>query len=462
MTDGPVERLESAGMRAAGYLPNAVVRRLARPYNRVQRRRADRTFQAREREELAPATDAPQHVLVVVVDALRADTLDTSLTPFLHERSVETARTPAPWTFPAVSSLFTGQYPHEHGAMRQSDDANRGADDLVVPPQLPDDQQLLSDAFAAAGYDTYGAFAFHMPFFALSGRFERHALYDDAPAKELLADYRNWLDERSDERTFAYLHLGDLHEPVDPPGCYWLKHDVDDSIQNIRRWAFETETDPGSAARRYQAHRKRLYRAATDYVDDQLRELRNGLVRHVGDEFALVVTGDHGEAFWEHSSYDADNFVDSRPAHCVDHGGTPYECLTRVPLVVEGLDVEAGPTSLIDIAPTLCDALGHPNALSTSGKSLFEERPDDRVLLVEAARYGHEKKAAYSGDWKLLVSKGDDVAAGFSLPDEDPTDLPRDVERRLAETLPPWPDGTGADVSVSGIARDRLEDLGYV
>ena len=447
--------------RLGERLPAGVKRRLAGPYNRVQIARADREFRGRDLPTLDPAVDAPRHVVCVVVDALRADAIDPGTTPYLADRHVGSAVTPAPWTFPAVASLVTGQYPHEHGAMRTSDDADCGATDLVLPPDLPADRQTLPEVFAAAGYDTYGGFAFHMPFFALGGRFETHALYDDAPAASVLDDFADWFAPRDDERTFSYLHLGDLHEPVDPPARYWDAHDVDGDVGGLSRWRYETDSDPGPEGKHYREHRRRLYSAAADYVDDRLAALADVVTGR--DDVALVVTADHGEALWEWTAFDAARFVDSRPAHGVDHGGTPYESGARVPLVLDGLDGEAdGPVSLVDLAPTLLDSLGHPDAIPTTGYTLATAPPEDRVLLTEAARYGHEKKAVYQNEWKLLVSKGDDRAVGFRVPDEEPVQLPDPVERRLTEALPAWPDGDRPEQQVSGVARDRLEDLGYV
>jgi hypothetical protein len=95
-----------------------------------------------------------------------------------------------------------------------------------------------------------------------------------------------------------------------------------------------------------------------------------------------------------------------------------------------------------------------------SGESLGDSRDPDRVLLTESARYGSEKRAVYTDNWKLLISESDDVAVGFELPDETQTVLPTDIERRLRSAVPPWPDGEDTRV-VDGAVRDRLEDLGY-
>jgi arylsulfatase A-like enzyme len=181
----------------------------------------------------------------------------------------------------------------------------------------------------------------------------------------------------------------------------------------------------------------------------------------------FVVTGDHGEGFWEHAALDAEHFVDSRPAYCVGHGGTPYESVTQVPLIVDGLSLDGfdsdGPISLIDIAPTILEAVGVTEAGGTTGRSLFNEVPPDRIVLTEAARYGYEKKAVYYEGWKRILSEGDDVSLGFSIPAERVTEIPPEIEAVMTDALPAWPDadGTAPEQEVSKTVERRLEQLGY-
>jgi len=71
------------------------------------------------------------NVLIVVADALRADHLgcygypkptSPNIDQFAQEGLVfEKATTIAPWTKPAIASLFTSLYPHQHGALYMLD-----------------------------------------------------------------------------------------------------------------------------------------------------------------------------------------------------------------------------------------------------------------------------------------------------------------------------------------------------
>lgn len=445
---------------AGTYLPGSIRSVLSDAHSRIQERQADRAFKNRASPDIATSSTSPRHVLCIVVDALREDMVDGELTSFLAGLDGSVAVAPASWTFPSVSSLLTGQYPHTNGAMRQTDNPDNATEaELTLPPKLSEAVQTLPDYFAGAGYETYGGFAFQMPFLAASGRFQTHRLYSDADATQVLDEYLNWVGTRRNRPTFGYLHLSDLHEPVTPPTEYWETHEIDRDIPNITGWDYTDGTD-SEAAERYRTHRRRLYRAGVDYVDDQLASFFEEFVQRLDTEPVVVVTSDHGEALWEQAEFDAEHFYDSRPAYAVGHGGTPYESVARVPLLGYNIDVSGPNTSLVDVTPTLLERLGIDPLSAIDGHALSDSVPGDRIRLIEATRYGYERKAAYLDEWKLLVSPGDDEAVGFSLPEETPTVLPDDVRTDLQQALPPWPTGE-AERTVEGAVQQRLEALGY-
>lgn len=91
------------------------------------------------------------NVLLIVIDTLRADRLEVggasrATTPYLDSfaaRSVAFthAQSPRAKTTPAVASLMTGLYPHEHGVRDLS---------TPVDPSIP----TVAEAFTDAGYST--------------------------------------------------------------------------------------------------------------------------------------------------------------------------------------------------------------------------------------------------------------------------------------------------------------------
>lgn len=436
-------------------LPPEAKRVLAIPYDWYQTRRADKKFANKEWPTADPSADAPEHIVCVVVDALRADHVTEELTPFLAGFNGTDAITPGAWTFPAMASFLTGLYPHEHGAMRRTDEIDN-SDGFTLPPRLDDDRVTVTERLAGADYDTYGGFGHDTPFIALSGRFETHELYHSISgnADDVLGDNADWIDGR--DRTFSLLHLADPHIPVDPPDAYWEKHDIDRSIDGIENWRYNSTSDCDEDCRRYRDHRRRLYRAAVDYVDDAIERYVKRLDATL-DDYLLLVTADHGEALWEHVDFDLEYFDGTG---CVDHGGAPYEELARVPLLTNRPWEFDAPSSLIDVAPTVLDAVGLDGG-SMAGTSLRGDVPEDRKVLVEGSLNGHEKKAIYDGDYKLIVSPGDGVEVGLSVPGDEPIEIPDDRREAMVDALPPWPDGSDAETDVSDVVEDRLADLGY-
>jgi arylsulfatase A-like enzyme len=93
------------------------------------------------------------------------------------------------------------------------------------------------------------------------------------------------------------------------------------------------------------------------------------------------VTADHGESFFEHKTY-------------VGHGLFLNDNEIRIPLVVKlPANKHAGeriqePVGLIDVAPSILDALGVPLSEGFQGKSLLSPRPGAPEACPEII-YGH-------------------------------------------------------------------------
>lgn len=110
------------------------------------------------------------------------------------------------------------------------------------------------------------------------------------------------------------------------------------------------------------------------------------------------------------------------------------------------------------VTPTVLDAVG----LDGTGEdgdgsplarvvSPFGTVPERR-LLVEGVgvRDGYEEMTVYDGDRKLVVSRGDDTAVGFALPEETPCELPETMGASIREALPPRP-GLGIGGASDGV-----------
>src|SRR5262249_14764550 len=138
--------------------------------------------------------------------------------------------------------------------------------------------------------------------------------------------------------------------------------------------------------------------------DAMIGQLLEAMDRRGRLERAVVAyTADHGEEFHDHGG--------------VWHGRTLYEEVLHVPfaLSVPGLAPRriAAPVSMIDLAPTLLDALGVPPAASSRGRSPLPPlgggaAARERPLLAETnfTIDGRHLIALRDRDRKLIVHLG--------------------------------------------------------
>ena len=167
-----------------------------------------------------PGPRAPD-VLLVTVDTLRADALQPygsrdSQTPRLAQLAdqgivYEAATTPMPLTRPAVASILTGLYPHQHGV---ENNWNR----------LPEERETLAEMLRARGYQTAGFTAVRGllgPEAGIAQGFETFRAPPKGPT-EIRADRvvrraLRWVKGADRRRpVFLWVHLFDPHQPYAP------------------------------------------------------------------------------------------------------------------------------------------------------------------------------------------------------------------------------------------------------
>jgi lipoteichoic acid synthase len=135
------------------------------------------------------------------------------------------------------------------------------------------------------------------------------------------------------------------------------------------------------------------YMNALHEGDAALGELLNGLrTRQIDDETMVVVFGDHGEAFGEHSG----NFAHTLFIH-EENVRVPY-VIAAPGLIAEPIRVERT-VSVIDTAPTILDLLGLAPAAGHQGASLL--RPEARMALFYTD-YSLGWLGLRDGCWKYL------------------------------------------------------------
>jgi arylsulfatase A-like enzyme len=337
------------------------------------------------------------NVLFIVLDAARAVSFGSygytrgttpNLDRFAREGfTFENAYTPAVYTLAAMSSVWTSQAPDRHHG------------EVAFNAPLPKDRLMLAEILTAQGIHTAG-FVANGVAGALNG-FERGFSEFDEPWKTTgsqASSFRHvipgFLDrmKKDGKRFFAYVHYREPHEPYDPPPPFNTAFGADTPIPKRRR-------DGGDAAKEWLAdvnsgkvrptadeidHLRRLYDGNLAFADHEVGYLRSELeARGLLDNTVVIVTGDHGEALFEHGH--------------VGHNGQVFEESARVPLIVTFPKVLGGAANpgarvpalvdLTDIAPTVLELFGLQGAGGSArafqGASLIPYFVDPRLFRTD-------------------------------------------------------------------------------
>lgn len=451
----------------------------------------------------ACAGSEPTHwnVLVIGPDTIRADHLSVNgyagaTTPNLDRLAAEgvdfrQAITVAPRTWQSFASILTGLYPPRHGVRHVYDD-----------PLRPD-TATMATALAAVGYRTAALDAGTYIRGITDGRGfgEIFAFDRKHPGIDLTERFIAWMTRASEQPFFGFVWLPGAHWPYvgagfleDPAACEHESHAF-----NFGRYGISTEghdlrlAEPDSMRRllwtpdptaRARAHRIAHYDAEVRETDALIDRLVAGL-REAGalDRTIVVVTSDHGESFGEHGY--------------LQHGPRVDEPVMRVPLILRLPPAHPAHQSgrvvdelvrVVDLFPTLLDAIGEPVPEGLDGRSLLPllTGDDDEPRwvygesgrsfgIVDPERYFEGTKGKHrmirTSDWKLVhVPKpdgGEDRLYDLRNDPGERTDVAADhpdVVARLRAKL----DAIGADEpepkaerALSEEQRENLRALGY-
>ena len=330
------------------------------------------------------------HVLLVTIDAMRADRLGRvvdgrSLTPTLDAlaaRGTVFSRTytQAPHSSYSLSSLHTGEYLHE-----------------TVPLGQRQPLTTMAESFGRAGYAT--AAVFTRGVFFTEG--ERLTPYRDRDLGFTRADH---VDRDARGQADALVReLDDIVRRGEPPSLAWV-HFFDAHAPYQGRGATPEE--------QYDDGIRRIDAALSTALDHARSVLHRPLI--------VAVTADHGEEFGEHGG--------------VYHGSTLYEEQVRVPLIIAapGMSprVVAQPAQLIDVAPTLLGLAGLTPPASMRGTDL-------RPWMLPAPPSAPRTVFASVNTRVMVVRLPFKLIADLTFGVEELYDLTRDpTERRnLAEAL---------------------------
>lgn len=365
-----------------------------------------------------PSGSAPNGVLLITVDTLRADHLGcygaaSGATPHMDRLAgdgvlFEDASTPVPITLPAHTSLLTGVSPPVHGVR---DNARY---------RLREDVRTMAEAGWEGGA-VLGAVVLN----GIFGLDRGFAHYDDAI--EVVADdgpegsfarrraggvvdaALAWLRGRpKGSRFFLWVHLFDPHTPYDPPAPF--------------------DTEYGDT-----------YQGEVAYTDQQVGRLLEGLEDlGVRENTLIILTSDHGEGLGEHGE--------------LTHGFFVYQSTVHVPLLMRlpgripaGNRISA-PVNLVDVLPTVLDLTGSQHPEGLEGRSLLQavtlgQEPAARDQYLETYLPYFQMRWAGSralrdGRWKFIEAPTPELYDLQNDPGERRNLAAQDPERSAALQLP--------------------------
>ncbi len=373
-------------------------------------------------------------IILIMLDAARSDAFlgedFAPATPNIDALAQEgthftSAWAPSSWTGQSMPAVYTGVYPDAVGAE-------------VWGSRLAEGIPTLAELLAAEGYFT--------------ALWSQHTIYRRNPnlrrgfeAFELVVGARAIEDRMrlpsSDflfiegRPTFAVIHLLPPHEPYQAPEPFrgrhssWYRGNFEVTSENLNRLQHDLPADRAELDEIIRYARGQ-YLENVEFADHLVGRLLQ-MLRDAGryENTLVVVTSDHGEAFFEHERF----------LHTVQL----YEELLNVPLFVKwpahmnGFARKvAQPVTLLDLAPTMIDGLRaggeaavDGDAAQFHGKSLipvvFDEVAYERGLYAYTRGKRRAEEAAdsvhayRSGKHKMIYSSRQDLLQLFDL-EQDP------------------------------------------
>lgn len=181
---------------------------------------------------------------------------------------------------------------------------------------------------------------------------------------KLALDYLN-SPQRRENPFFLWVHLMDPHDPYIPPG---YKSDYSGTLpkkffapHNYHPLEYEFVQGEYVPTEEDKRHIRNLYNAEVENLDKIIAPLLKKIKEM--DNTVVVITADHGEAFWEHKFY--------------YHAYHIFREMIHVPLAFYGPNVPKGkkvstPVTLINTLPTVRELLNIPPEKEDEGKSLTD------------------------------------------------------------------------------------------
>ncbi len=327
---------------------------------------------------------------------------------------------PASWTLPVATSLFTSLQPYSHKVLHRRHDC-------LLDERVKTLPEILKDA----GYRT-ASFTGGLDYAHSWGMMRGFMDYDNnQPFTSLKTTFKQaklWLDNRSGKNFFLFIHGYDAHCPFTPPddveGIFSANSGKNSKVDNaVCLRGYENIKSDNCVAYYFKdfeskkvilkkddiEYLKDLYDEEVFYEDSLLAGFLKSLDRGLLENTIVIITAEHGEMFAKHGRFGRAGTV----------RGTLYDDVVHVPLVIKFPKGRVLPKRIsalaqtVDVMPTLLDILGIPAPGHTQGRSLFPLMESDtqindyvfagtRYWLNPFYQFVSVNESIRSKEWKLI------------------------------------------------------------
>jgi arylsulfatase A-like enzyme len=300
------------------------------------------------------------------------------------------------------ASLWTGMYPAQHHFI---------AEKAKLDPKFI----TLAEAARPTGVYTAGFMAngFIDAFWGFAEGWEllKNHIHEGGglKAEDLVHDAKGFLAARGEKPFFLYLGTIDAHVSWRAHSPWIEKYDPEPYAGPFVKACLDPQLDKIVGGKLGLTERDKtriiaLYDSDVSYNDHELGELMKLLTSSGrADDTMLIFTADHGEELWDHGK--------------IGHGQSLRQELVHVPLLIHypplfpaGKVVNEG-VEIVDLLPTIVDALGGKPPADVQGESLVALAQGDgggypRPAIASQYELAHAMRLAR---WKLWVGGSGDA-----------------------------------------------------
>ena len=406
---------------------------------------------------------APDHVVLIVIDTLRADHLGAlgyprATTPMLDALSKEgvlfrRAYSQSSFTSPSMVSLMTGRY--------------IAKERLDIPSELA----TLAESFQRAGWRT-AAFVSNPLVNAENGfarGFERFETIAEYGSNEPVAA---WFRTVADAKSFTYIHITEPHDPYLPPAAQRAHRERPDLLPGDRESFYERigrEMQLVEHAANVAKIREEIggYDDDVRYADERVAHFMAAMdATGIHARAAIAITADHGEGLWERlalmNGQRGAKLRAGEPPTLLNqlmptHGNQVSHELVHVPLILIAPSWTSSapidtPVENLDLFPTLLELADIAPPSGLQGTSLVPLLDGARAKKDFAFSFTRFNSTVITADgWQLVLPTEEGECAEALVPEL--YDLNTDPHQRtnLAAAKP--------DVveRLSKLARERIK-----